>query len=143
MSVEIKGAEQLAALAKQLKDAGEKDLQRELNKAINKAVVPMRDAIKASARSTLPRQGGLNQKVARSKFRTVKRSGGVRLQATNSYGLAQLNKGTVRHPVFGNREVWVTQKVTPGFWDDPTEKAAPQVRRDIEAAVADVAKRIK
>lgn len=147
MSVEIRGAEQLAALSKALKQAGDKELQRELSRGITDAMKPLRIAIKKSAMDTLPTRGGLDRRVSRSSFRTVRRGGsriaGVRLTAKNSLALGKLNRGTVRHPVFGNREVWVTQRVRPGWWDRPVDASAPQVRRDVIAAMDRVAKKVE
>jgi hypothetical protein len=147
VSIEIRGAEQLAALAKSLKQAGDKELQRELAKAVNSATKPIKDAAKQSALRTLPKRGGLNKRVANSKFTTRRRAGariaGVRVEVKSDDALGMLDKGTVRHPVHGNRDVWVTQRVTPGWWTDPTEALAPQARRDLEAAMRAIAAKIE
>jgi hypothetical protein len=42
--------------------------------------------------------------------------------------------GSFRHPVFGNREVWVTQIVGPparGFLDKPFEASRPDLQRAV------------
>ncbi len=46
-----------------------------------------------------------------------------------------------RHPVWGNREVWVKQVGEP-YFSGPIERHLPEVRRDIRAAVDDVMRRL-
>ncbi|PWK81733.1 hypothetical protein C8D88_116145 [Lentzea atacamensis] len=38
-----------------------------------------------------------------------------------------MNRGQWRHPTFG-RQPWVTQAVTPGWFDRPARRHAPRVR---------------
>jgi hypothetical protein len=146
VSVEIRGAEQLAALSKALKDAGEKDLQRELSKAITAAVKPVKPAVQKSARRILPKRGGLAARVAKASITTRKRSGpriaGVRVVATSRDSLRQIDRGFIRHPVFGNRERWVTQRVQPGWFTEPTEAMRDDVQRALIKAMNDVAKKL-
>jgi hypothetical protein len=151
--VDIKGAEQLASLSRQLKAAGDKALARELTKAISKAVAPLKSELPASARSHLPKRGGLAERVAASKVgfsrRTSGQAVGLRVQAKNAYHLAQMDAGFVRHPVFkrkgeeGRRVVWQTQRITPGWFSKPTEAAGPRIRAEVQAAMDVVAKQIE
>jgi hypothetical protein len=145
MTVEIKGADQLAALSKRLKELGDKDLSREFSRAITAATKPLVQDLRQSARETLPKRGGLNERVAKSQIRTQRRASsrtqGVRVVAKNPYVLARLDQGHVRHPVFG-RNVWVDQTVRSGWWTRPTEAIGPDVRRSIEAAMAAMAKKL-
>jgi hypothetical protein len=142
---EVKGAEQLAILARRLKAAGEKDLAKRLNKSVNDAMKPLRQTLPQSARAKLPRRGGLAELVARSKIRTVRRNTGravgVRLRAENPDNIRRIDKGQVRHPVYGHR-VWVTQRVPAGWFTEPTEAAAPNARKQISAAVDAIAAEI-
>jgi hypothetical protein len=146
--VEIRGADQLARLARQLKEAGDRGLQRELYGGINRAMKPVREDLKRSAVSgKIPRRGGLAAKVAASRFRTRRRTSawvsGIRLEATNQYTLGRLNRGQVRHPIPNNRDVWVTQQIEPGWFTEPTQAAAPRVRAEIELVMRLVAKQIE
>lgn len=143
---EIHGAEQLAALSRQLKAAGEKDLQRELSKAIAKAMKPLRAELPRSALAKLPRRGGLAAQVAASKLRNTRRNTGravgLRLTATNPDNIRRIDRrGEVRHPTFGHGP-WVTQKVTPGWFTQPTDALAPQARADVEAAMNTIAAKL-
>jgi hypothetical protein len=63
---------------------------------------------------------------------------GVRVQAAaRKSGLGALNSGRLRHPLFGNRERWYTQRVRRGFFSDPLYAAVPAVRAAFEAASQD------
>lgn len=143
--IEVRGADQLAALARALKEAGEKGLQRELARGIAKAVRPFKAAVANSASDTLPSSGGLAARAAAGSVPRVRRNAnGVRMVATGKQGLKglrALNAGTVRHPVYG-RDAWVSQSVAPGFWDRAVEEVAPEVRKGIEEAMDAVAKKI-
>ena len=140
--IEIRGAEQFGKLAKELKEAGDKDLKRELYKAVGKATRPLISAARKSATEQLPRRGGLNKRVAQSRFSTNKRQSGVRVTARNAYSLRQIDRGIVRHPVYGNTEVWVNQPVNSGWWSEPLEAGAPTARRAIQEAMDEIAKKL-
>jgi hypothetical protein len=56
--------------------------------------------------------------------------------------LAAIDKGRVRHPVFGNRKVWVVQQVRPGFFSRPTDAAAERVRHEVFAVIDDIDRRL-
>lgn len=143
--LELRGADQLTALSAKLKAAGNRGLQRELSKGISKAVQPFKAAVAESASSMLPSSGGLAGVAAAASVPRVSRSAnGVRMVAKGKgglKGLAQLNAGSVRHPVF-NRGGWSTQAVTAGFWDRAVEQVTPEVRKQLELAVAEIAKQI-
>ena len=53
--------------------------------------------------------------------------------------LRSLDAGIIHHPLFGNREHWYAQEVTPGWFTGPAEAAGPRVRAGIERALEDVA----
>jgi hypothetical protein len=140
--VTIAGTEALGALSRQLKEIGDKDLRRELLSGIQRAARPIKDAAKASAMSTLPASGGLNRRIAGGKFSVQTRTGrdpAVRIKAP---GDARLDKGRLRHPVFGNRRVWVLQQIRPGWFSKPVEAGKDQVVADIEDVMGRVADRI-
>ena len=137
--VSIRGAEDLAKAAKQIKEMGDKTLRRELTRAIREASKPAQAAIRASALEELPKRGGLAAKVASSrvttKIRTSARTAGVRIQATNLHDIAAMNRGRLRHPVFGNKNVWVNQKIKPGWFTDPANATRPVAQQRVRAAM--------
>jgi HEAT repeat protein len=142
----VVGAEDLAAVAKALRQAGDKDLRKELYRGLRRAVKPLIADARQHARDTLPKAGGLNERVARSKFRvTVRGAGrnpGVRITAT---GLDRRldTDGRIRHPVYGNRDAWVQQQVKPHWFQTPMQAGAGEVRRELQRVVDDIAKRLE
>lgn len=143
--IELRGADQLRALSMRLKDLGDKELKREFSKAITAATKPLVQDLRQSARETLPKKGGLNERIAKSQIRTVRRASsrtqGIRVTAKNAYVLGRLDQGHVRHPVFGHK-VWVDQTVKSGWWTRPTEAIGPQVIRSVEAAMQHMARKL-
>lgn len=147
MTIEVRGAEQLDRIGRRFKEAGEKELRKELLAGIRKSNKPTISAIRANARGSLPRRGGFADQVAASRIATrtrlVGKSAGVQIRALGMYNLRQLNRGRLRHPLFGNREHWYEQQIEPGWFSEPIEKDAPRIRADIEAAMQDVARKIE
>jgi hypothetical protein len=138
----IKGAEDFLRLSKALKAAGRTEMRKTLHKGMKDAVKPLVPKARASARNTLPKAGGLNKLVASASIRPQVRTGrnayGVRVVVGNKAGARATNRGLIRHPVFGNREVWKDQKVPAGWFDDVMEAGVPGVRADVERALARV-----
>lgn len=144
---EIRGAEQFLKLSKALKHAGRTELRKELTAGMRRAGKPLIAASRKEALRRLPQKGGLAQQVAkepqRVQVRTGARTAGVRIVVGKKRGGARsANRGVVRHPVFGNREVWVNQRVPKGWFDDAMKAGAPTVRRELEKAMRDVAEKV-
>jgi hypothetical protein len=53
------------------------------------------------------------------------------------------NKGLWRHPVFGNRNVWVRQRSRAGWFDDAANLNARAVRQDMAAVLERLARRLE
>lgn len=140
---EVRGSAELARLARGLKEAGNGGLQRELRRRIRAAVKPVIPDVRQSAYRTLPKRGGLAERVGKQAYgiRTALGSGAsVRLAGRGMKELRDIDRGRLRHPVFGNRKVWKAQAVTPGFFSDAVERRAPKIRGEIAKAVGDVAR---
>lgn len=145
--LELRGLSDLEQVARALKAAGgdeAKGLRRELYRSLNGATKGIRAEMKNNIGELLPRAGGLANDVQRTtRFATLSRlsgeSVGVRIRARGKRSIRTMNAtGTLRHPVFGNRDVWVTQQVPKGFLDDPVEKAKPELRRAVVEAIGRV-----
>jgi hypothetical protein len=147
---EIRGAEALGVLTRRLKEAGDKELQKELRVAIKNALDPLRRKLPVSAREVLPRRGGLGDKVAKSKFsisrKNTSRESGLRLIAKNEYTLGKMDEGELRHPIRQRkrnaRPVWVKQRITPGWASIPFDEEAAPARAEIERAMQRVIDRL-
>lgn len=143
---ELNGGEDLARLSKALRDAGRKEIRRDLNRALKQATKPLIEDTRKEAIRRLPKRGGLAKRVAEAPQRVQVRTGrdmGVRLVVAGSKtGAKAANDGLIRHPVFGNRAVWVEQKVRPGWFDDPLRAAASRITPDLERAMEQTVDRI-
>lgn len=147
---------QLAVLQRNLKEAADKGLTRELRKGLRAAAKPLADAERAAARG-LPARGqkssGLRDRMAAAvtvRYSSSKRNPGVRVhipkrkmppKEKNLPRHTQSPQGW-RHPVYGNREVWVQQVMAPGWWMDAARPHWGNARREINAAVDRVAQQI-
>jgi hypothetical protein len=146
----VQGAEDFLKLSKALKAAGRTGLRTELDKELRRAVRPLIPMTQAAARRQLPSAGGFAEQVAREPQRVQVRTGattaGVRIIVGRRRGGARAaNRGVIRHPVFGNRDIWVSQRISEGtgWFDDTLEREAPRVARPaVEAAMETIVQRV-
>lgn len=149
VSVEVSGAEQLRALGFKLRAAGSegKILRRELLASLRAAAEPMKDAAREAARDELPKSGGLNEWVAGGQFAVRNRltgfNAGVRITAGNSNRhFRALDAGTAWHPVFGNRQVWRSNSVVPGWFTHTLDDKKSTAQHAVFAAMLNVSRQI-
>ncbi len=57
--------------------------------------------------------------------------------------LRSLDAGRLRHPLYGNRRHWYTQRVRAGFWTKTMRKEAKTVRKAMLAVADEVARELK
>jgi hypothetical protein len=155
VEVRITGAEQLRKLALDLKAAGSpaRGLRVELLRAMRLAAKPMVEAAKASARENLPKHGGVKglnvwvadgAKIAARNRVASNSTVGMRIVATEGGArLEDMDKGKVRHPVFGNRAVWRSQDIQAGWFSKPLNEAMPAVQADVLMAMNIIGRRIE
>lgn len=151
----VRGAEQLRELGVALKGA-DKDIKRELQRGFREAGKETVKDIKAGVLATFPNRGGLANIAARStiglRTRFTGAQAGIRLQAVGKKGKGITTRslqsiddsGTWRHPLFGNRKVWVGQSDSSaaGWFTEESEQHAPQIRADLVKAMNRAAERI-
>jgi hypothetical protein len=134
--VEVTGAEQLERVAAALVGQS-KQLRLEFLAGLREAMKPLKAAVIQSARDNLPHSGGLAETIAGSKFgirtRVTPSSASLQLRAVGGYdkhssrlNIKRMDTGSLRHPVFGGT-TWVTQKITPGWFSNPTRDARPEI----------------
>jgi hypothetical protein len=147
--ISIRGAEKLEAAARSLKAAGRGDLRKELLRGLRESAKPTIKELRVSALRDLPKKGGLAALVAKSRFSVRNRLSGktvgmrIEGQNNNARGLEAIDKGTVRHPVYGNRKAWAVQSVHPGWFTKPAEEAMPTIRREVQRVLDDVAAKVE
>lgn len=146
MSVQTRGARDLLAVSKSLKAAGEGKLRKEFHKTISGAAKPLIPKVRESARQRGPKQGGLNERLAKKPYRAQVRTGvttaGVRI--VGSKVDPRINdQGRVQHPVFGGKKR-VVQSIPElkGYFDDPLMQSGPAVSRQVVSAMDDFVRKI-
>jgi len=152
-SLEAEAAE-FRALALRLKTAGEKGLRRELTRAIRDAVKPLKEEVTDPVHLGPYMPDHYVPALLRDlRVTTFSRAGldagaSIRAEARTPRGnyrqIVQLEEGRIRHPVFGDRENWVTQfrGMRPGFFSDAVRDHGPGIRDAVIAAGHDVARKI-
>lgn len=133
----------LTALVKRLRDAG---VEKEVESALRRAARPMAEVARQGARDVLPRHGGLAETIAATKFSTTVRISGndvvAQIVGRSRHDLAALDRGRDRHPVYGNRKVWVNQSITPGWFSRSERTGQTIAQRAMESAIERVAKKL-
>lgn len=162
MPSSVTGAADFAALSARLKEADPR-LRRELYKAIGKAADDLATEIASPAHLYPYMPDHYADTLASDLSVKVYKRGGSNAHVTlraqsrdpRKRKLVQLDeRGILVHPVFGqggggpgrHRRKWIWRaqfrSVRPGFFTDPVERAAPQVRKRIEAAMRETARKI-
>jgi hypothetical protein len=141
---EVRGGDNLKRIGRELKAAGDGKLRRDMLAGIRAEVKPAIPVIRESAAATLPKRGGLADRVAGQKFsvRTSLAAGKVSVVGKGMKELKVIDKGTLFHPVFGDRSRWSHQSVTPGFFTKPLENLAPGIRSAVLKVISVVAQQI-
>lgn len=151
---DVRGADEFLRLSKALKNAGRTELRKELNKGLRDGAKPLIPKAQQALTAVLP--SGIAARGRRTKMAVVVKTGrdpGVTIgKRFNSRGTgvghsnAKLlnDRGLLRHPTFGNREVWRNTSVPAarGWFDGTMRREAPSVRPELEAAIERVARRV-
>lgn len=136
-----------------LRETADKELRKELYAGINRAVKPLTVTLKGSTRQFLPDRYAAE--LSRSlRVRTNRRAGRnprVRLVGSaktpsgKERNLTALNRGVLRHPLYGDRRYWFDQSdgVRPMFWDKPLTDNADEVRQVLVHVLNDITRQIE
>jgi len=145
VAIDTPGLDQFTDLARKAR-AMSRDLERNLIKELADATEPLQRDIRRSAVETLPARGGLNRRAASLRFNLRLRQRGLRLEAAAGprgiRRMDELNRGQLRHPVWGNVRVWVRQQILPGWWDRPVQAGDARLRRAAEETLERFARRL-
>lgn len=150
--------EGLAALVRALRaEEDGKQLRRELAKNMRAALRPgaaeAKSSIMAMSSAGLRTGPALRSSIARKIRPEVKLGGrwsGARVKAFKTKNIRNFpnapkrtnRAGGWRHPVFGNRDVWVTQTGKIDWFDDAFKGREGEYRTAVEQAMEDMARRI-
>jgi hypothetical protein len=146
VDIKTSGTEKLVRLAAAIKASGDKNLQRELRRALQRSAAPLKKSARQGALAILPHRGGLDELIATrsritSSLITSGRNPGLRIVGNAK----RLDDGFVRHPRFGHRgpRDWFDERVTPGWFTKPLILDAPKVRENLDRAMDDVARQLE
>ena len=129
----VEGANQLAAVQRALKNASP-HVRRELSRGIREATEPVAREALDNIEPTLPSGGGLAAAVHADTTVVAQRRGGraspgIRLRAKSARDVRRMDRGRLRHPLFGNKDHWFTQNIPPGWFTTPVLRSAPHLRK--------------
>jgi hypothetical protein len=142
----IEGADQLRALARDLRAAGRRDLRRELNRGLRRAASPLIEEIKGKTGDYLP--GGVADLARTARYTTrALASGRVSIKVARKQpvggkqmDLAAIDRGRLRHPIYGNRRVWALQAVRAGWFTQSIDgRGLDEVREEMVKVLDSVA----
>lgn len=140
LSVTGKGLQDLKRKVKALDD---KKLMRQINKALREEAKPLIPIALQAAGDSLPKRGGLADIVAGGTGKIAVTQKGVRVVIKSWYvSTGYSSRHRLRHPVFGNREVWVNQPLQGGWFDMAMKAHAGDVRPGIVAAIEKFSKEV-
>lgn len=149
--VGVGSSAELRHVARLLRQAAARDITREFRQGQRKAFRPLQAEIKAEAAATLPTRGGyaaLMAKAVRVTVSVLPRGKAVITARVFARGKVEhrdvraVNRGVLRHPVFGNRTNWTVTNVRPGFVDRPADRVADRVLDESAEALGRVLQRI-
>lgn len=168
--VRILGTGRLLELDRRLRAAGGRRLEQNLHRRVRRAAEPTHTALQNAIR-TVPIRGpgggatrrragddgrahrtvGLRESIARAIRISVRSTQPVgariwidrgRLPADQRSLPDRIDDGRWRHPVFGNRSVWVNQYGRP-WWGVTLRRMEPHMRREIARVLDDVESRLR
>jgi hypothetical protein len=169
--VRILGTGQLLELQRRLRAAGGPQLRRNFARRIRRAAEPLHADLQRTVR-TLPirgegssgrtrrragddgrahREAGLRESIARAiriSVRTTSSAGatvwidGSRLPIDQRNLPNKLDDGHWRHPVFGNKSVWVNQYAQP-WWGVTIRRHEGRMRAEVARTLDDVARSLR
>lgn len=133
---------QIDAYAKSLTKENGRKVKTELRRSLRLAAKPTTDKQKAAVKA-LPRVGSKLKMQAARKTKIQpdfgKRTAGVRFHVPGKKGgdriPQQLNRGGLRHPLYGNRHFWYTTAVPKGWFDAPAHQSADAMRKAVSKAI--------
>jgi hypothetical protein len=151
LGLEYSGAVELRYVAGKLRKAAVKDLRTELARAQKRTYAPLQREIVAQAIVSLPHTGGYAGVMARSVKVSIRANLNRRELVAVVYArsrrqlrdVAAVNRGVLRHPVYGRRRnPWTVTAVPPGFVDRPAARLPSRLVREsldaLDAVIAEI-----
>lgn len=128
-----------AKASAELTKAGRKEFRATLRKIITTETKPARIELREATRAALPKKGGLSRWAGKMPALSVHESGpniGASIKlGKKGHDFEALNRGRVRHPLFGNRKHWYMEGIEAGWWDAARSRLEPQVQANVREAL--------
>lgn len=123
--------------------AAEKTVRASLRKRIRDVGKPLGQAVAQDGPEGLPSSGGLADWLRAARPTLSMTATRLTLKVSRGrHDINAINAGRLRHPVYGNRRLWVQQAVTAGTYDKAFEKHAEAALPEIARVVDDIMKEI-
>lgn len=139
----IKGRAELREVITKLEVTAPAQLEKDLLAGTRDAVKGIKPDVQASALAKLPKRHGYAVLVSRAIKVSSRVTGGKKILAVVSVtasgkrenrDLPLLDRGILRHPLFGNRRHWYAQRIMPGLVNDPIDRARDRVVENAQQA---------
>jgi hypothetical protein len=132
------------AFAQKLKGA-EKSVARSLRKRLREAGKPLADGVLKDGPEGMPSRGGLADWLRQSKgaISMTQTKLQIKLSRGGKHDLNAINRGRLRHPVYGNRKAWAGQEVPAGTYDAAFDKHGEQALPAVAQVLDDIMKEIQ
>ena len=145
MTIELRRSRDLQRISRELRGMDSPELKKRFRKELRAAAAPLVPKVRSSIRSIPSNRGyspdglrGALAKAVKLEVKTAGRQAGVAIRVdgrkmpSHMKSLPSMVEGKKRwrHPVFGNREVWVTQEAHPYFYS-ALRVAGPASRRAV------------
>lgn len=142
----VDGADQLARVSRALRQA-DPLLSRELAAGIREATEPLKKQAEAELAAVLPSRGGAAADIpADTKVVTQRRGGvrnpGIRLRSRSRRNVRALERGILRHPLYGNKAHWFNTMIRPGWFSRPIADGTGDLRKELSRRLDIVASKI-
>ncbi|MCM1972332.1 hypothetical protein [Streptomyces sp. G1] len=156
IDVEVRGGEELARISRALRQMDNPEVVKRFRKELREAAKPLVPEVRASIQAIPSRTGkgvlrAEMSKATRIEVRTGGRDANVSIRVdgrkmpSQKRSLQAYMEGTKRpwrHPVFGNREVWVKQDPKPYFYRVVAPAAGPRSRAAVNRVLDSISRDI-
>ena len=139
--VDVSDYKQFAA---KLKGADAK-VKRAIRKRLKEAGKPLGEHTRDEGSDAMPSGGGLRDRLLGAPVATAMLASGVNVWVGNrrKSQFVGLNKGVLRHPVWGRMKTWRSQAVPEGTYSEAWQDVPPDVRAKFDQVLTDVIKELQ
>ena len=133
-------AEQLKRIAAMFRETGDKEIRNAFTRTLRQSTQDAANHVRSDIADTLPKKGGLNHFIAAPiKIDTDFREGRENIRfrlGRHGHDFRSLDRGLLRHPLFGNTNHWYSQHIPARWWEQYMTLHGDQVIQAIQMALA-------